>query len=67
MGKYRLSGKVTISVSTVVEAGNKEQAIKIASKRENMEVIRDSYYSEDSFWVIEGELDGEVFDINTDE
>lgn len=65
---FRVTGHVTISVSTVVEAKNAEEAIDKAAEH-GMQSFCHQCSSEDdkSQWVIGGELDGEVVEMRAEE
>lgn len=58
MSIFRVDAEVTISISTLVEAGSKEQALKIALTR-GMPTIYEDCPDETEEWVTSGELDGE--------
>ena len=63
--EYNLSGKVTISVSTRVEANSLDEAIEIAEGRE-IESYQWGQEELDKIVWISSEFDGEVFDIEND-
>lgn len=60
MAKYQVSGKVTISVYTVVDADSKEKAIELASERDLCSVDDPAGHGDyaENVWVHSGELDG---------
>lgn len=61
---FDLEAKVTISIGTKVKAHSLQEAIRIAKERELADLPRDSYYTEDDFWVnTGGEMDGTPFEI----
>lgn len=63
--EYRVVGLVTISMSTVVEADSKDEALEIASGRDNCQLLGAERMgeSENEVWVHSGEIDGCVEDI----
>ena len=63
MAKFNLTGKVTISVYTCVEADTLEEAIKIAEGRDEIKASHwGADYEKNEAWLSD-EYDGEVFDI----
>ena len=66
MKTFSISGKITISVSTLVDAETEEEAMKIARDRDTQQIPCDSFYSEDEFWCA-SELDGTPFDLRIDD
>lgn len=62
MSIYKLTAKVTISIFTEVEADSVEDAIEIAKERETMDIPRDSFYTEDKYWIAD-EIDGTPYEI----
>ncbi len=63
--KFLLSGTVTISVYTAVEARTLQDAIRIAEDRDNMLIMQDGSNNPNECWMSD-ELDGEVYDIKED-
>ena len=63
MKKFNLSAKVTISISTVVEANSLEEALKIANEREGIEKYDSWEHDEENESWIADEYDGAPFDI----
>lgn len=65
--KYRVTGQVTISVSTVVEAQNKGEAILESYKRD-LQSLPSSHHEDDTReWCHSGELDGSVRVVDVEE
>lgn len=64
MRRYRLTGLVTISVTTTVEAESKEEALRVGLEDTPMSPLTFPYESCDDSeeWVAE-ELDGEVKEV----
>ena len=66
MAKFKLEGKVTISVFTEIEAETLEEAIKIS---EDLEIVKNEWgqeYLKTENWVSD-DFDGNVFDISISE
>lgn len=57
--KFKLSGFVSISVYTEVDAETLEEALELAKDRPLMEISRDSFYEDNEYWIADS-LDGEV-------
>lgn len=68
MAKYFVTGVVTISVNTGVEADSAEEAKEKANERSIMSLCHFCAHGEnrDSEWVTSGELDGEPQDIKAE-
>lgn len=65
--EYTITAKVTISTYTTVVADSEEEAIKIASERDQkMSFINNSGLEEDEQWTID-EIDGSPFDLAIEE
>lgn len=64
--KFYLNARMTISVSTVVEAESLSEAINIAKDRENMSIPPNNGYPESEYWVAD-ELDGLPEDISNEQ
>lgn len=57
---YRVTSTITISVSTVVTAGSKTEALRVAAARPMITLCHQCASGNDSQeWVTSGELDGE--------
>lgn len=67
MKKWTVTGHVTISVTTVVEAKSEAMARRIANTRQLSTVHVPSDADENSEWVSGEELDGEVSVVSVDE
>lgn len=63
--KYRLTAQVTISLSTIVEAKNREEALAIARDRDLTSIIDQG--ADERMWVTSGELDGTPTGITIEE
>lgn len=60
MKRYRVSGEMTISISTVVHAKTAAEAVEIAKQRGPMGLCHQCAQGEEANeWVTSGELDGE--------
>jgi hypothetical protein len=59
MTRFKLSGRVVISLYTEVEAETIEEAIEIAKDRELMSIVDNGYNSQEDSWMAD-ELDGTV-------
>jgi len=65
--KYRVNGIIGISAYTIVEAKSPDDAIEIASLRDNMGLpYMSNAYPDDEFWVVD-ELDGTPRNFTVDE
>lgn len=62
MKEYTITAKVTISIQTKVEANDEKEALELAKQRPTAQIMLDSFYTPDLFWIAE-ELDGEPFDL----
>lgn len=58
--KYRVTGTVTISVSVVVEADSKKEALRLAREAPMQTFCHQCASGEDDAWSTSGELDGAV-------
>lgn len=65
MKTFTISANVTISTYTKVEADTLEEAIKMASERDFMEIPYNNYHTEDEFWMVD-EIDGTPYDLHED-
>jgi len=65
MPKFSISGKITITVYTVVEAETIEAAIEEAKHRTPMAIIPNGGDNELENWMAD-EMDGEPFDLRED-
>jgi hypothetical protein len=66
--KYRVCADVTISVSTVVEAESKEQAIEMAQEREMQGLCHQCSTGNDrEEWSLSGEIDGEPMNLRIEQ
>lgn len=63
MERFYLSGVVTISVNTEVDANSLEEAIEIAKERNLCRVHVSNSYNISENWMCGEELDGEVQEI----
>lgn len=63
MPKFTLTGTITISAYTEVEAETLEEAINEAKNRGNAQIIKDGSYNPEGEWIVD-ELDGEVQNIS---
>lgn len=62
---FKLSGKITVSTYTEVEAGSLEEAIELSEEREAViGGVGSGYYAYDS-WIVD-DADGTPFDITED-
>lgn len=66
MARYNVTGAVTISVYTIVEADSPEQARQIAAERGNSSSIVEQG-NDNEEWVTGSELDGVVTVVQVDE
>ncbi len=66
--KYKVSGSVTISVYTEVEATSKAEAVRLAQEHPMQSFCHQcSTGSPDEEWTTSGELDGEPTDVRVEE
>ena len=67
MGKLNLTGKVTITTFTTIEADTLEEAIEKANKRQAMmSIVSNGGDTPDDVWMVQ-DLDGIPFDIEIEE
>lgn len=67
MPKYRVSGLLTVSVSTCVEADTEAEAKELAMANPNVGLCHQcAGGDEDSEWVTSGELDGEPTELRAE-
>lgn len=69
MAKHRVIGLVTMSMSTLVEADSKEEAIEIARERDVCDLLSPERMgqTDEEYWVHSGEIDGEVHEFQVQE
>lgn len=66
MKEYKISGAITVSCFTKVEANSPEEALEIAKKRRVADITINAFdQEEDEAWNFDS--DGEPFDIRIDE
>lgn len=65
MKKYLVSGLVTVSCVTIVEAENEEEALKIAKKRQLADIDISGSCEIDEYFHMD--TDGIPYDFNTEE
>lgn len=63
---FKISGIITISCYTDVEADTEEEALQIAEDREMMELPFNNAYGSDEYWITDS-LDGRPREIHISE
>lgn len=68
MPRYRVSGVMTISISTLIEASTEKEAVEFAAEQPVMSLCHQCASGEDTKeWVTMGELDGEPDELVAEE
>lgn len=67
MKKYTVTGKITITTYTTVEANSEEEALKLAEKRDDkMFISSNNGDTAEDVWMVD-ELDGDPYELSIED